>query len=69
MPAAVSVLLGTLVAILINLATAGTASVSTLSGLGTAVAAWAAWEAWLAVRVADRLTAHSKRGNHGRPVR
>lgn len=57
MPAAVSVLLGTLVAILINLATSGTASISTLSGLGTAVAAWAGWEARLAVqgaRTGDR---------------
>jgi hypothetical protein len=51
-PAAVSVLLGTLVAILINLATAGPASISTLGGLGAAAAAWAGWEAWLAVRVA-----------------
>ena len=40
----VSVLLGTLVAVLINLATAGAASVSTLGGLGAAVAAWAGWK-------------------------
>jgi hypothetical protein len=52
-PATVSVLLGTLVAVLINLATAGPVSISTLGGLGAAVAAWAGWEAWIAVRAAQ----------------
>jgi hypothetical protein len=50
----VSVVFGCLVAVLINLATAGGAGVSTIVGLVAGILAWAGWEAWRAVRAADR---------------
>jgi hypothetical protein len=53
-PAAVSVVFGCLVAVLINLATAGGAGASTIGGLVAGILAWAGWEAWRAIRAADR---------------
>lgn len=41
-----NVLLGILVAILINVVTAGGTGVASIAGLGAAAIGWAGWEAW-----------------------
>jgi hypothetical protein len=50
----VSVVIGCLVAVLTNLATASGAGASTVGGLIAGILALAGWEAWRAIRMADR---------------
>jgi hypothetical protein len=61
-PAAVSVVLACLVAVLTNLATADGAGASTLGGLAAGTVAWAGWEAWRAIRNAAARRDDASRG-------